>query len=288
MRSLLFVPADAPRKLAKALGSQADVLLVDLEDSVALAAKAGAREDARAFLAQARAQSTGKRLFVRVNALDTGLTDADLDCVMQARPDGIMLPKSTAGRDIQHLDAKLAVREAENGIDQGATAIIAIATETAGALFNLGTYAGASRRLAGLTWGAEDLSAELGSLATRDAAGRYTSPYRLARDLTLAGARAAEVAPIDTVYANFKDAAGFLRECEEAARDGFTGKMAIHPDQVDVINAVFTPSVQAVARARAIVAAFAATPDAGVLSIDGEMLDRPHLKRAQRLLARVG
>ena len=288
LSSLLFVPADSPRKLAKALGVGADALLIDLEDSVAASAKAGARESAREFLAQARRDGVSAKLFVRVNALDSGLTDADLDAVMRAAPDAILLPKCAAGRDVQHLSAKLGVREAENGLMDGITGIMAIATETAASLFSLGSYAGASRRLTALTWGAEDLSAELGSLSTRDAAGVYTGPYCLARNLTLAGAVAADVAPIDTVYANFRDAAGFARECAEAARDGFTGKMAIHPDQVAVINAAFTPSAEALARAEKIVAAFAQKPEAGVLSVDGEMLDRPHLKRAERLLARAG
>ena len=288
LRSLLFVPADSPRKLAKALEAGADALLIDLEDSVAASAKAGARISAREFIAHARAQGAAARLFVRINALDTGLTDADLDAVMAAAPDAVLLPKCAAGRDVQHLSAKLAVHEARGGLAEGATQIMAIATETAASLFGLGSYQNADARLCALTWGAEDLSTDLGSLATRDAAGLYTGPYRLARDLTLAAAVAAAVAPIDTVYAAFRDASGFARECAEAARDGFTGKMAIHPDQVGVINSAFTPSAEAVARARKITAAFAAQPDAGVLGVDGEMLDRPHLKRAERLLARLG
>lgn len=287
MRSWLFVPADSPRKLEKALGGAADVLLIDLEDSVAPAAKAAAREAACGFIMAARAAGRTTRLYVRINALDSGLADADLDTVMPAAPDGIMLPKCGSGRDVQHLGTLIGVREAQNSLADGGTRIIAIATETAASLFQLGSYAGASARLAALTWGAEDLSAALGAQVTRLPDGSYTPPYALARSLTLLGAVAAEVAPIDTVYPDYRDLAGFKVDCEAAARDGFTGKMAIHPDQVAVINAVFTPSAQALARAAAIVAAFAAAPEAGVIGLGGQMLDRPHLKRAQRLLARA-
>lgn len=287
MRSLLFVPADSPRKLARALAGAADALLVDLEDSVAPAAKAAARDAAREFIAAARAASSAKRLYVRVNALDSGLIDDDLDAVMAAAPDGILLPKCASGRDVQHLGAKLAVREAANGLADGSTKIIAIATETPASLFHLGSYPGASRRLAALTWGAEDLSAELGGQATRLPDGGYTPPYALARSLTLFGAAAADVAPIDTVFPNYRDLAGCQADCEAGARDGFTGKMAIHPDQVAVINQIFTPSAEALARARAVIAAFAAAPGAGVIGLDGQMLDLPHLKRARRLLARL-
>ena len=287
MRSLLFVPGDDPRKISKALSGDADALIFDLEDSVSPARKAAAREISAAAVSAARQAGTAKRIILRINALATGLADADLDAVMPARPDIIMLPKCATGADVQQLSVKLAVAEAQHGLPDGATKIIPIATETAGALFGLGTYRGVSQRLAGLTWGAEDLSADLGAVTNRDAAGQYTGPYRLARDLTLAGASHAEVMPIDTIYANFRDAAGFEAECRDAMRDGFTAKMAIHPAQVAVINQVFTPSPEAVARARKIIDAFAADPSAGVIGIDGEMIDRPHVRRAERLLARA-
>jgi citrate lyase subunit beta/citryl-CoA lyase len=224
---------------------------------------------------------------VRVNALDTGLTDDDLDIVVAGRPDAILLPKAEGGVSIAHLDAKLAVREAQHGLPDGHIAIYAIATETAAALFHGATYAGASRRLAGLTWGAEDLSAALGAETNRDADGRFTAPYVFARTLCLAAAAAAGVAALDTVYVDFRDEAGFRREAEEARRDGFTGKLAIHPAQVPVINDVFTPTAAAIARAQAIVDAFAAEPGAGVIAIAGAMYDRPHLARAERLLAQT-
>ena len=207
---------------------------------------------------------------------------------MQASPFGIVLPKASGGVDVQHLSAKLAVREAENGLTDGAALILPIATETGASMFGLGTYAGSSRRLAALTWGAEDLSADLGTETNRDPHGGYTPPFALARSLLLFGAAAAEVDAIDTVFTAFRDHAGFEADCRAARRDGFAGKLAIHPDQVAVINAVFTPDAAAVERARAVVAAFAAAPEAGVLSIEGEMIDRPHLRRAMRVLARVG
>lgn len=286
MRSLLFVPADSPRKLQKAQASGADALLIDLEDSVAIAAKDEARRLAYRHLAD-HAGAGGPRLFVRVNALDSGLIDADLDAVMPAGPAGIMLPKACGGMDVQHLAAKLAVREAESGLGDGATAILAIATETARSLFQLGTYRGSSHRLAGLAWGAEDLSADLGAETNVDAQGRHTEPYRLARTLTLFAAASAEVPAIDTIYGRFDDEAGLAAICEEARRDGFAGKMAIHPAQVPVINAAFTPSPASVAQARRIVEAFEAQPGTGVVGIDGEMFDRPHLSRARRVLARL-
>jgi len=284
MRSLLFVPADSERKLAKGLESGADALILDLEDSVAAERKAQARETAFAFLRQ---HAGSHRLVVRVNALDTGLTDADLDGVVAGRPEAILLPKAEGGAAVTHLDAKLTAREAIHGLPEGSIRILALATETAAALFLCGTYRDASPRLTGITWGAEDLSAELGAETNRDAKGRFTSPYWLARNLSLAAAAAARVQAIDTVYADFRNMQGLREEAEEARRDGFTAKMAIHPAQVAVINDVFTPTPAMIATAQAIVAAFAADPSAGVVGIGGVMYDRPHLTRAQRLLARV-
>ncbi|MGC1776910.1 MAG: CoA ester lyase [Xanthobacteraceae bacterium] len=287
MRSLLFVPADSARKLDKALGSGTDAIIVDLEDSIALEAKASARQAAAAFLKQAMATKARPFIMVRVNGLQTGLIDADLDAVAPAKPDAIMLPKAEGGASVVHADAKLAVREAQNGLPDGAIKILPIATETAASLFVAGTFAGASARLMALTWGAEDLSADLGAQANRDTHGRFLDPYRLARALCLAGATAAQVPAIDTVYVDFRNAYSFRRECEEACRDGFTGKMAIHPAQVPIINEVFTPSAAAIAHARSIIAEFAKTRGAGVVGIGGVMYDRPHLARAEQLLARA-
>ncbi len=287
MRSFLFAPADSAKKLDKAMTSGADAIIVDLEDSIAPDGKARARESAAAFLKTAIATKTRPYILVRVNGLQTGLTDADLDAVAAAQPDAIMLPKAEGGASVIHADAKLAVREALYGLPDGAIKILPIATETAAALFVAGTFAGSSARLIGLTWGAEDLSADIGAQANRDAQGNFLDPYRLARVLCLAGAAAATVPAIDTVYVDFRNADGFRRECEEACRDGFVGKMAIHPAQVPIINDVFTPSPAALERAQAIVDAFAANPGAGVVGIGGVMYDRPHLARAQLLLARA-
>jgi citrate lyase subunit beta/citryl-CoA lyase len=285
MRSLLFVPGDSEKKFAKAMTCGADTVIIDLEDSIAPSGKEAARQMARAEIEAARKAKTRPLIYVRVNPLDSGLIEADLDAVIPVQPDGVMLPKARGGQDIMHLSTKLAVREAESDLQDGAIAILPIATESAAALFKMGSYAGSSRRLTALTWGAEDLSADIGASSNRLTDGGYTDPYRLARALALFAATAAEIAPIDTVFTNFRDKTGLLGECEAARRDGFTGKLAIHPDQVAAINAAFTPSAEAIARARAIVEAFAANPDVGVLGIDGEMLDRPHVKRAERLLA---
>jgi citrate lyase subunit beta / citryl-CoA lyase len=287
MRSLLFVPGDSPRKLAKGLESGADALILDLEDSVAGDRKAEARATTLAFLKDAGKADKRPRLLVRVNSLDTGLTDADLDAVVAGRPDAILLPKAEGGPSVIHLDAKLAAREALAGLPDGAIGIMAIATETAAALFAAGTYAGASPRLSALTWGAEDLSADIGAETNRDADGSFTGPFRLARSLCVAAAAAAKVAALDTVFIDFRDANGLRREAEEARRDGFTGKLAIHPGQVAVINEVFTPAPADIAKAQAVIDAFAAAPGVGVVGIDGVMYDRPHLERAKRLLARA-
>lgn len=288
MRSLLFVPGDSARKLDKALQAGADALILDLEDSVALAEKEAARRATAAFVSEARRAPNRPRLFVRVNALSTGLIDADLDGVMASAPDGIVLPKAVGGKDVAHLGAKLAVHEAEHGLEDGGTRIVAIATESAQGLFALGGFAGASPRLAGLAWGAEDLSADIGAEANRDEHGLFTEPFRLARNLMLFAAAAAEVDAIDTVFTNLRDLDGLARECREAQRDGFVAKLAIHPGQVPVINEAFTPSPEAEAQARAIVEAFAQNPGAGVVNLNGQMIDQPHLKRSERLLRRLG
>jgi citrate lyase subunit beta/citryl-CoA lyase len=287
MRSLLFVPGDSPRKLAKGLESGADALILDLEDSVAADRKAEARATTLAFLKDVGTTHKRPRLLVRVNGLDTGLTDADLDAVVAGRPDAILLPKAEGGPSVIHLDAKLAAREALAGIADGAIAIMAIATETAAALFAAGTYAGASPRLSALTWGAEDLSADIGAETNRDKDGGFTGPFHLARSLCIAAAAAAKVAALDTVFVDYRNAEGLRREAGEARRDGFVGKIAIHPAQVAVINEVFTPSLAEIAKAEAVIAAFASAPGVGVVGIDGVMYDRPHLERAKRILARA-
>jgi citrate lyase subunit beta/citryl-CoA lyase len=224
---------------------------------------------------------------VRVNGLGTGLMDADLEAIVPARPDAIMLPKAEGGAAIVHADAKLGAHEAINGLPDGHIKIVAMAIESAAGLFLAGTFRRRSARLVGLSWGAEDLAAELGAETNRDSEGRYTSPYLLARTLCLMAAAAAEVPAIETIYMDYRNAQGLRRDTEDARRDGFAGRLAIHPLQVPIINEVFTPSAGALAQARAIVAAFDASPGAGVIGIEGVMYDRPHLVRAQRLIARA-
>lgn len=284
MRSLLFVPGDSPRKLEKGFEADADVVIVDLEDSVAPADKAHARNLASHAI---RERPAGVQVYVRVNDLTTGMTDGDLAAVVAAGPAGIILPKSGGGKDIQHLSVKLRVAEIEAGLPDGSIRIIPIVTETGLATLSTASYAGCSPRLAGLTWGAEDLSAEIGARSVRDERGRYTDVFRLARAVTLLSASAAGVAAIDTVHVDFRDLDGLRAECIEAERDGFTAKLAIHPAQVPIINEVFTPTPDAVETARTLVEAFAAAGNPGVLAVDGRMYDIPHLKRAQRLLARA-
>ncbi len=288
MRSLLFVPALDARKLEKSLGSGADVIIADLEDSVAADAKETARAVVVDFLKTTAGRVDRPKLHVRINGFDTAQADRDIDAAVAAGAEGLMLPKAAGGMDVTRLDAKIAVAEAVHGVPEGRTRIVAIVTETAHAVFQAGTYRGASHRLAGMAWGAEDLSADLGAATARGPNGDFLDTFRLARTLTLLGAVAAEVTPIDGVYTDFRDLDGLRAECEAAARDGFTAKMAIHPAQVAVINAAFTPSAEAIAEAHRVVAAFRVAGDPGVVGLDGRMLDRPHLLRARRLLARAG
>jgi len=288
MRSLLFVPANGGPKLDKAVASGADAVIIDLEDSIAPERKDTARAAALAFLKRASAASERPRLLVRINGLDTGMTDADLDAIVAGTPDAVVLPKAEGAASVVHLDAKLTAREAIAGVSEGHIKILAQAVETAAGLFSAGTFRGASARLIGLTWGPEDLSAELGAAANRNADGALTEPYRLARSLCLYAAAAANLPAIETVFVDFRNSEGLLRDTEAARRDGFTGRLAIHPAQVPIINDVFTPTSAEIEKAKAVVAAFAAQPGAGAVGIEGKMYDRPHLVRARALLARYG
>jgi len=287
MRSLLFVPADGGPKLDKAIASGADAVIIDLEDSIAPERKDQARAAALAFLKSAGAKKDRPRLMVRINGLDTGMTDADLDAILPGKPDAVLFPKAEGGASVVHLDAKLTAREAIAKLPEGSIKVLAQTVESAAGLFAAGTYRGASARLIGMTWGPEDLSAELGAEANRDSDGMLTEPYRLARSMCLFGAAAAKLPAIETIHVDFRNLDGLRRDTEMARRDGFTGRLAIHPAQVPVINEVFTPSPEQIAKAKMIVAAFAAQPGAGTVGIDGKMYDRPHLLRAQRLLDSV-
>lgn len=283
-RSLLFVPGNDERKQQKALGSGADVLLIDLEDSVAPEAKAAARTITEAFLAAHAAHSDRPKLYVRVNDLASGLTRDDLAAIMPPGPDGIMLPKANSGADI----SALARMMDETGSDAAAHAgIIAIVTETPLALLQMHSFIAAEPRLRGMTWGSEDLGTAIGAATAREPSGDFTGPFALARNLCLITAHAARVLPIDSIYADFRDEAGLERETRQAARDGFTAKMAIHPTQVPIINAAFTPTPEQIAEAKAIVEVFEHQPGAGAIGFNGRMIDRPHLIRAQKLLARL-
>lgn len=273
LRSLLFVPGDRPERMEKALGLGADALILDLEDSVAHDNKAAARRAVADFLDSAERTC---RIFVRINPCDSEYFVDDLADVLGSFPDGLVLPKAEGCASVRRL------------ADRSGVPILPIATETPAALFRMHEYVEVAHELAGLTWGAEDLPAAIGAAASRDAQGDYLPPYQLARSLTLFGAAAAGVDAIETVYPNIKDLDGCKRVAEAAARDGFTGMIAIHPAQVPVINAAFTPSPEALRHARMIVAAFDASPHAGALQIEGKMIDAPHLKQARRILERAG
>src|SRR4051812_33238238 len=271
-RSWLFVPADSERKIAKALESDADAVIFDLEDSVAPAQKVAARD----ILKGLPKRSNGPEWWVRVNPLGSEYHKDDLKLIGSAYVHGIVLPKAESGSDVTELAHRT-----------GNIPVHAIVTETAASLFGLLSYRQPSLPLAAMSWGAEDLSAALGAASKYDADGSLSFTYRLARSLCLAGAVAAGVQPVDGVFADFKDDEGLRHEAEAARREGFTGKLAIHPAQVPVINAAFTPSAEDVAHAEEIVAAFEAQPDAGVLSVGGKMVDRPHLVQARRVLERA-
>lgn len=281
IRSFLFVPGDSARKFDRASQGPADALILDLEDSVAQTQKAAAREATAQMLSAPRAH---QMLWVRVNALDSGLTLADLVAVMPHRPDGIVLPKCSSAADLQRLDHYLDAFEATANIEPGRTRILSIATETAQSLFALGDYSGCSPRLWGMMWGGEDLAAALGAYENRDATG-FHGPYRLARDLCLAGARAAGVVPVDTVFVDTRDLEGLRTEALQARRDGFGAKAVIHPSHVEVVHAAFMPAAADVDWARRVLAAVEAAPGVGVVTLDGKMIDQPHATKAQQILA---
>jgi citrate lyase subunit beta/citryl-CoA lyase len=277
-RSFLFVPADSERKLARAGTAGADALILDLEDAVAPDAKPIARRMAADYLPGT------SDVWVRVNPLDSEHWEADLEAVMPAAPAGIMLPKPRHARDAVTLSKRIDELESRHGIESGQTKIIALCTEQPEALLTLQSYVGTVGRLAGLSWGAEDLSAAVGASTNRDADGNWLPLYEMARSLCLVTAAAAEVAAIDTVFTDFRDHDGLLRYATRARRDGFSGMLAIHPAQVEIINAAFEPAADEIERAQRIVALFEENPGAGTVGLDGKMIDRPHLVQARRLL----
>ena len=282
LRSLLFVPGDSEKKLAKSISTSADALILDLEDSVSPDRTAIARSMVSEFL---KAHSNrAQQLWVRINPLQTPLALHDLVAVMAGKPDGIMLPKPLNAKDAQQLDHCLSALEVREGLALGSTRIIPVATEVAGALFDLQSYAGATPRLQGLTWGAEDLATALGATSNRNEQGDFTFTYQLARSLCLLASAHAEVQAIDTLSVDFKDMKALAADVQNARREGFSGKLAIHPDQVEVINQGFTPSAHDLSHAQRIVDAFAQAQGAGAVQLDGKMVDKPHLTQALRLL----
>ncbi|WP_072383323.1 CoA ester lyase [Novosphingobium sp. NDB2Meth1] len=286
LRSLLFVPGDSERKFAKGRAAGADVLILDLEDAVAPSMKEAARGMVAGWLGEANAVEAS--LFVRVNPLDTGLTAGDLAAVVRPGLAGILVPKANGAQDVATIAGMIDPLEAAAGMAAGSVKIMVVSTETPQAMFALGSYTPPHPRLVGLTWGAEDLAAAIGATVNKEADGQWTEPYRLARSLCLFAAASAGVVPVDTLYADFRDAEGLEADCRRARRDGFLGRIAIHPDQVETINRCFSPSAEEIAEARKIVDAFAANPDAGTLGIDGKMYDIPHLKAARKTLAAAG
>lgn len=284
-RSWLFAPGDSEKKMAKATATAADIVIFDLEDAVAPESKPLARTLVAGFL---KSQTSGReRLWVRVNPIDSPHTLADLAAVMPGRPGGILLPKSRGRADVELLNNYLSALEVANGIEQGSTQVLVYVTETAEGMLNTGVYKGAPRVVA-LSWGAEDLADDLGASENRNADGSYGFTYELARSLCLLGAATAGVLPIETMQGDFKDLDGLRMRAEKVRRAGFRGMLAIHPAQVDIINAAFTPTAEEIAAAQEIVDLFAANPGVGTIGHKGEMLDRPHLARAQRLLKLVG
>ena len=285
MRSWLFAPGDSEKKMAKAADSDADVVLIDLEDAVAEANKPLARQLLAEFLA-ANADRRA-RLWVRVNPLDGPHTLDDLAAVMPHAPGGIMLPKVYGRADVELLDHYLTAFEAAHGLPRGATPVIVLVTETAEGMFHTGDYKGAARVVA-LTWGAEDLADSIGAFSNRNPDGSYSFTYEMARSFCLLGAATAGVAAIETISADFRDLEALRARAEKVRRDGYAGMLAIHPAQVPVINAAFTPTAEEVAEAEEIVAVFAANPGVGAIGWKGGMLDRPYLARAERLLRQAG
>lgn len=287
LRSMLFVPADSEKKLAKSTAIPADALILDLEDSVAESRKVGARGTAAEFIAAQHATLKTK-LYVRINPLDTAYAMGDLAAVVVPGLAGIMIPKTYGAADIVRLGHCLDALEARAGLAAGSVKVVPVATETAQAILNMQSFNAPVARLAAVTWGAEDLSTAIGAVSNKEEDGEYSALYLLARSLCLCAATATGVPALDTLHADFKDAAGLAAACKASRRRGFRGRIAIHPDQVAVINEAYSPTTAELAYAQRIVDAFAADPNAGTLSIDGHMVDKPHLTQALRTLDLAG
>ena len=287
-RVFLFVPADSEKKLGKAEGLNADALILDLEDSVNQENLPKARVMARDYLAQSRGKARKQQLWVRINPLDTEFSLPDLAAIMPGAPTGIILPKTYSAAEAIKLDHMLSALETREDIALGTTQILVVATETAKSLFTMDSFVGASPRIYGMTWGAEDLAAALGAFTNRKPDGGYEDVYRLARTLCLAACKAGDMEPVDSVYPNFRDLDGLYEEALQGRKTGLTGKVAIHPDQVDVINKAFAPTAEEVAFAKRVIAAFDDVGGSGTVGLDGKMIDMPHLKQARIVLDMAG
>ena len=282
MRSMLFVPGDRPERFAKAVASGADAVILDLEDAVAAAERPKARAAIRAFLA---AEPRPVPLWVRINPVQSGEALADLAAVVPGRPDGIILPKAREGADVRQLDHWLQAFEVTQGFAADGIRVMPMVTETAFALLRMASFVPSPARVQAMTWGAEDLATELGAIANRDDAGEYAAPYQLASSLCLYAAAAAGVAAIDTVDTEIRDLEAVERRARRSRRDGYVGKLAIHPAQIAALHAAFTPGAAEIAQAERVLAAFAQAPSSGAFRVDGKLIDRPHLRQAERVLA---
>lgn len=294
IRSWLFVPGDSEKKLGKVIATGADAIIVDLEDSVAPHNKESARRMARQWLEVNRKSvlvGGAAEHWVRINPLDTPFWREDLLAVLPGAPKGIMVPKANGPEHVRMVAAELYEQEQRAGIPLNSTQILPLVSETPQAAVGIPAYGDPALtmpRVAGLTWGAEDLSAAIGATRKRDEHGQWTDLFRMVRAQTLIAAHAKGVAAVDTLYDDFRDEDGLRRIARNAYADGFTGMLAIHPAQVKIINEAFTPSKQQIAEALAIVDAFAAQPGVGAVQVDGKMVDRPHLEMARKLLDRQG
>ena len=287
LKSMLFVPGDSEKKMAKAQGTRASALILDLEDAVSIERIDIARGMTREYLAS-HGDRARQQVWVRVNPLSTPLALPDLAAVVGGAPDGIVLPKVESVQDVVRLDHYLTALEQRDGVAPGTVRIVVVATETPQAVFALDSYRGVSPRLAGLTWGAEDLSTAIGASTNRGEDGEFEFTYQVARSLCLLGAHAAGVQAVDTLSVDFRDAQRLERDVRASRRAGFSGKIAIHPDQVDIINAGYSPDDDEIRHARAVIAAFERAGGAGTVQLDGKMIDKPHLTQAQRVLAAAG
>jgi citrate lyase subunit beta/citryl-CoA lyase len=285
MRSMLFVPGDRPERFARAAGSGADAVILDLEDAVTAATRPQARLDVAAFLGTA---ARPVPLWVRINPAQGNDALPDLAAIVAAKPDGIVLPKARSGADLQQLHHWLEALEAQHGQVPGSISVLALITETASALVNAASFSSPPGRVIGYSWGAEDLAADIGASSNRATDGEFEYTFRLARSSCLLMAAAAGVAAFDTTDIEYRDVDAVGRRAQAARRDGFSGKLAIHPAQVEPIHVAFAPSDDEVRWARRVIELMNSAQGPGAAALDGKMIDRPHLRQAERIIAALG